>query len=111
MVLGERHNSSPLSYKPSQGKSSGGQQDSSISAPPAMAGGPPATELNGLVADIVGHGETLDSHYASHSYEAMRTVDTESFHKLGASLYLKIQSLPILDNLVSSFPQKALAGH
>ena len=57
-------------------------------------------DFNNIIADIISHGETVDSHYASQGYDAMGTVDTESFTKLGASLHLKTQSLPILDNLV-----------
>ena len=65
--------------------------------PPAVH--PP--DINTVIADIINHGETVESHCASQGYAAMGMVDTESYSKLGASLHLKLQSLPILDNLVS----------
>ena len=40
--------------------------------------------------------------YASQGYEQMGVVDTASFLPGGASVHVKIQSLPVLDNLVSS---------
>ena len=55
-------------------------------------------DINTVIADIINHGETVESHCASHA--AMSTVDTESYSQLGASLHLRFQSLPILDNLV-----------
>ena len=58
-------------------------------------------DFNTIISDIVNHGETVDNHYVSQGYDAMGMVDTDSFQRLGASLHLKTQSLPILDNLVS----------
>ena len=58
-------------------------------------------DMQAVIKRIVHHSEHVDSHYASQSYNEMGTVDTESFLPLGASLHLKTQSLPILDNLVS----------
>lgn len=60
-------------------------------------------DINTVFADIINHGETVESHCASQSYAAMGTVDTESYSQLGASLHLKLQSLPILDNLVNQY--------
>ena len=59
-------------------------------------------DFDTVIADIMDHGETVESHCASQGYAAMGAVDTESYSQLGASLHLKLQSLPILDNLVSS---------
>lgn len=57
-------------------------------------------DINTVIADIINHGETVESHCASQGYAAMGMVDTESYSQLGASLHLRLQSLPILDNLV-----------
>ena len=57
-------------------------------------------DINTVIADIINHGETVESHCGSQGYAAMGMVDTESYSQLGASLHLKLQSLPILDNLV-----------
>ena len=61
----------------------------------------PQADINTVIADIINHGETVESHCASQGYATMGMVDTESYSQLGASLHLKLQSLPILDNLVS----------
>lgn len=58
-------------------------------------------DINTVIADIINHGETVESHCASQGYAAMGMVDTESYSQLGASLHLKLQSLPILDNLAT----------
>ena len=67
---------------------------------PSTQGAAP-TDINTVIAEIIDHGETVESHCASQGYAAMGMVDTESYSQLGASLHLKLQSLPILDNLVS----------
>lgn len=53
-------------------------------------------DLAALIRNIVERGEAIDKRYGEMGY-----VDTESFVPLGASLHLKVQCLPILDNLVS----------
>ena len=58
-------------------------------------------EMQAVIKRIVHHSEHVDNHYAAQGYNEMGIVDTESFLPLGASLHLKTQSLPILDNLVS----------
>ena len=58
-------------------------------------------DLAAVITRIIDHGEHIDNHYAARGYDDMGMVDTESFLNLGASLHLKTQSLPILDNLVS----------
>ena len=58
-------------------------------------------DLAAVIASIIDHGENVDSHFRG--YSVMGMVDTESFLPLGASLHLKTQSLPILDNLVWPF--------
>ena len=60
-----------------------------------------APDLAAVIASIIDHGENVDSHFRG--YSVMGMVDTESFLPLGASLHLKTQSLPILDNLVWAF--------
>ena len=52
-------------------------------------------DLAALIRNIVERGEAIDRRYGEMGY-----VDTESFVPLGASLHLKVQCLPILDNLV-----------
>lgn len=59
---------------------------------PAAAVGP---DLAALIRKIVEHGEAIDRRYGEMGY-----VDTESYLPLGASMHLKTQCLPILDNLV-----------
>ena len=112
LATGESHHRSQTDYTLKQAKpSENTQQDPSSSVPPPIAGGPHAADFNGIITDIVNHEETVDSHYASQGYDAKGTVDTESFHQLGASLHLKTQSLPILDNLVSFHTETAHGGH
>ena len=60
-------------------------------------------DINAVLTDIINHGEEMENHCASQGYAAMGMVDTESYSQLGASLHLKLQSLPILDNLVSLY--------
>ncbi|KAL8827389.1 MAG: hypothetical protein Q9191_003214 [Dirinaria sp. TL-2023a] len=56
-------------------------------------------DLATVISNIIEHGETIDSHYAAHGLNELGIVDTESFRPLGASMHLKTQSLPILENL------------
>lgn len=49
-----------------------------------------------IIANIIEHGEAIERRYLE-----MGQVDTEGFTFLNASHHLKLQSLPILDNLVS----------
>lgn len=60
-------------------------------------------DLAAVISNIINHGEAIDNHYAAHGLNELGIVDTESFLPLGASMHLKIQSLPILDNLVSDY--------
>ncbi|MCJ1469636.1 TTAGGG repeat binding factor [Pseudocyphellaria aurata] len=53
-------------------------------------------DLAALIRNIVERGEAIDRRYSEMGY-----VDTESFVPLGASLHLKVQCLPILDNLAT----------
>ena len=59
-----------------------------------------APDLSTVIESIIKHGETIDEHYATKGLNEVGIVDTESFVPLGASAHLKVQSLPILDNLV-----------
>lgn len=62
-----------------------------------------APDLAAVIANIIDHGEHVDNHWAAQGYEHDGTaVDTEDWLSVDASLHLKIQSLPILDNLVRS---------
>ncbi len=67
-----------------------------------------APDLAAVIANIIDHGEHVDNHWATQGYGYDRmAVDTESWPSVGASLHLKIQSLPILDNLVGTRRPKA----
>ena len=66
-------------------------------------------DLNSVFAEIINHGETVET--ASQGYAAMGMVDTESYSQLGASLHLKLQSLPILDNLVGYYDRQKRLYH
>lgn len=72
-------------------------QHQSQYSPPAASAAP---DLAAVIANIIDHGETVERHYANQAYDEMGMVDTESWLSIGASLHLKVQSLPILDNLV-----------
>lgn len=112
LAAGESHHGSQTDYTLKQANpSENTQQDSSSSVPPPIVGGPHAADFNGIITDVINHEEIVDSHYTSQGYDAMGTVDTESFHQLGANLHLKSQSLPILDNLVRFHPGTAHGGH
>ncbi|KAK4691942.1 protein TBF1, partial [Lecanoromycetidae sp. Uapishka_2] len=50
---------------------------------------------------VVDRGETEDLRHASRGNEVVDMVDTEAFSQMGAGLHLRIQSLPILDNLAT----------
>lgn len=58
------------------------------------------------ISDTVDRSETLDDGHASQGNDNLDKIDTESFSHLGASLHLKTQSLPILDNLVSLYLER-----
>jgi len=63
-------------------------------------------DFHAVFENIVSHGETLDNLRASQGYDEMGTVDTASLLPQGADLHLKTQSLPVLDNLVSSLTRR-----
>ena len=54
------------------------------------------------IAGLGDFGGLTNMNYASQGYDEMGTVDTSSFLPQGASIHVKIQSLPVLDNLVMS---------
>ncbi len=71
--------------------------------PPTPAPASSAPDLAAVIANIIDHGENVDNHWAAQGYEYDEmAVDTDSWLSVDASLHLKIQSLPILDNLVRS---------
>ena len=61
---------------------------------------PAPPDLSTVIDSIIKHGETIDEHFAAKGLNELGVVDTESFLPLGASAHLKLQSLPILENLV-----------
>lgn len=69
---------------------------SSAVLPPEILSQPP--NLATIIANIIEHGEAIERRYLE-----MGQVDTEGFTFLNASHHLKLQSLPILDNLVSAW--------
>ena len=99
-------NSSP---QPLVSSTEPGPEHASFSEPTNFSNIPPppqrplssfvANDLASVIANIIDHGEQVDN---LRGYdEEWGMVDTESLHTVGASLHLKTQSLPILDNLVS----------
>lgn len=74
-------------------------------SPTQVQGGP---DFNTVIADIIDHGDRVDTHYASRGYNAMGSL--ENGH-LGASFTLKTQSLPVLENLVGFPKSMIIAGH
>lgn len=56
------------------------------------------SNLGTIIANIIEHGEAIERRYLE-----MGQVDTEGFTFLNASHHLKLQSLPILDNLVRAW--------
>ena len=55
-------------------------------------------ELQAVIQHIINHGQSIDDRRGSAEDDAAIDIDTE--YSLGASVSLKTQSLPILDNLV-----------
>ena len=53
-----------------------------------------------LMTDLGPFAGLTNVNYASQGYDEMGMVNTSSFLPQGASLHVKIQSLPVLDNLV-----------
>lgn len=105
-VLSAPRSTPPMSSPPPASGIQQPPQDASTSSHHLGAGQRPPQgahppDIDAVISDIINHGETIESHYASQGYAAMGMVDTESYSQLGASLHLKLQSLPILDNLVS----------
>ena len=92
--------SAPTIQQPPEESPTANHQLSTGQHPPPQGAQP--QDINTVIADIINHGETVENHCGSQGYAAMGMVDTESYSQLGASLHLKLQSLPILDNLVDS---------
>lgn len=69
---------------------------SSAALPSEILSQPP--NLAAIITNIIEHGEAIERRYRE-----MGPVDTEGFTFLNASHHLKLQSLPILDNLVSAW--------
>ena len=92
--------SAPTIQQPPEESPTANQELPSGQHPPPQSAQP--QDINTVIADIINHGETVENHCGPQGYAAMGMVDTESYSQLGASLHLKLQSLPILDNLVDS---------
>ncbi|KAL8850381.1 MAG: hypothetical protein Q9221_004701 [Calogaya cf. arnoldii] len=56
-------------------------------------------DMHAVMSRIIDHGETIDSQYGARGDPANGLVRPDNVLPQGASLQLKIQSLPILDNL------------
>ncbi|KAL8918550.1 MAG: hypothetical protein Q9172_005371 [Xanthocarpia lactea] len=59
----------------------------------------PSPDMHAVISKIIDHGETVDSQYGAHGDNANGLAQVEGILPQGASKQLKIQSLPILDNL------------
>ena len=57
-------------------------------------------ELQAVIQHIINHGQSIDNRRGGGEDEAV--IDIDTLYSLGASVSLKTQSLPILDNLVFS---------
>ena len=57
-------------------------------------------DLQAVMTRIIDHGESVDNQYAAHGEHPSDMLEAEGLLSLGATVQLKIQSLPILDNLV-----------
>ncbi|KAA6406774.1 MAG: myb dna binding [Lasallia pustulata] len=88
----------PQPQPPQQEQEPQQPQHQSQYSPPATSAAP---DLHAVITKIIDHGETVERHYANQAYDEMEMVDTESWLSIGASLHLKVQSLPILDNLAN----------
>ena len=55
-------------------------------------------ELQAVIQHIINHGQSIDDRRGSTEDDAV--IDIDTLYSLGASVSLKTQSLPILDNLV-----------
>ncbi|KAL8644885.1 MAG: hypothetical protein Q9226_007547, partial [Calogaya cf. arnoldii] len=56
-------------------------------------------DMHAVMSRIINHGETIDSQYGARGDVTNRLAHPDNVLPQGASLQLKIQSLPILDNL------------
>ena len=63
-------------------------------------------DINAVISQIIDHGETVDNQSAGSKGSAAGIANSDGIIPLGASHQLKVQSLPILDNLVRSSPIK-----
>lgn len=87
--------------EPIEGNSIQTQPQATLRPPPPQSPGRP--DFNTVIADIINHGETVDNHYASREYDTMGMGNNGY---LGASFYLKTQSLPVLENLVGFYGEE-----
>ncbi|KAL9594611.1 MAG: hypothetical protein Q9219_006941 [cf. Caloplaca sp. 3 TL-2023] len=56
-------------------------------------------DMNTVISQIIDHGQTIDNQYGSGSHDTAGLAGPHGTFPAGASLQLKIQSLPVLDNL------------
>lgn len=63
---------------------------------------PENPDMHAVMSKIIDHGETIDNQYGARRAATTGPAHHETVVPQGASLQLKIQSLPILDNLVSA---------
>lgn len=93
----EHGNSGEKPYAPQHTAEALGSSD----AEPANEVAESNPDMNAVLTQIIDHGETLDNQHAGRRGNAAGLANGEVILSLGASLQLKLQSLPILDNLVS----------
>lgn len=60
-------------------------------------------DYNPEIQDIMDYGETVDNPYVPRVYDAIGVLENGDLGHSGASHTLKLQSLPVLDNLVRVF--------
>lgn len=64
----------------------------------------PHPDMHAVITKIIDHGENVENQYAARNQDADGLINPDSILGQGASSQLKIQSLPILENLVSRLP-------
>ncbi|KAL8716947.1 MAG: hypothetical protein Q9225_005765 [Loekoesia sp. 1 TL-2023] len=91
----EHGNSGEKPYAPQHTAEALGSSD----AEPANEAAESNPDMTAVLTQIIDHGETINNQYADRRGNAAELANIEGIFSLGASLQLKLQSLPILDNL------------
>ncbi len=66
-----------------------------------------ADDAQRATGETINHGGQAANEYSSQGYDEIGMIDTASFLPEEAGVHLRIQSLPVLDNLVSRIMRSA----